>query len=95
MSFGRDTKTSRPFCLVSMPGEVKDPTGGKCVTCSGLTNSHWTLNALQRAPPHPEKKLNHVFLMRPKFGIQGFRSCYNYKYHLGTVMVYFTSFMQQ
>ena len=25
-------------------------TGGKCVTCSGLTNSRWTINALQRAP---------------------------------------------
>ena len=22
-----------------MPGEVKDPTRGKCATCSGLTNS--------------------------------------------------------
>ena len=33
-------KAGGPFYLVSMPGEVKDPTqGGKCVTCSGLTNS--------------------------------------------------------
>ena len=31
-------KTDGPFYLVSMPGEVKDPKGGKCVTCSGLTN---------------------------------------------------------
>ena len=39
-------KAGGPFYLVSMPGEVKNP---KCVTCSGLTNSRWTLNALQRA----------------------------------------------
>ena len=33
-------KAGGPFYLVSMPGEVKDPTqGGKCVTCSGLTNA--------------------------------------------------------
>ena len=28
-----------PSYLVSMSGEVKDPTQGKCVTCSGLTYS--------------------------------------------------------
>ena len=27
LSFGRATKTIGPFCLVSMPGEVEDPTG--------------------------------------------------------------------
>ena len=43
-------KDGDPFYLVSMSGEVKDPTGGKYVTCSGLTHSRWTLNALQRAP---------------------------------------------
>ena len=32
-------KAGGPFYLVSMPGKVKDPTWGKCVTCSGLTNS--------------------------------------------------------
>ena len=32
-------KAGGPFYLVSMPGEVKDPTQGKCVTCSVLTNS--------------------------------------------------------
>ena len=32
-------KAGGPFYLVSMPGEVKDPTLGKCVTCGGLTNS--------------------------------------------------------
>ena len=34
-------KAGGPFYLVSVPGEVKDPTQGvnKCVTCSGLTNS--------------------------------------------------------
>ena len=35
-------KAGGPFYLVSMPGEVKDPTRGKCVTCSGLTNSRRT-----------------------------------------------------
>ena len=30
-------------------GSTRPHTGGKCVTCSGLTNSRWTLNALQRA----------------------------------------------
>ena len=28
-------KAVGPFYLVSMPGEVKDPTHGKCVTCRG------------------------------------------------------------
>ena len=32
-------KAGGPFYLISMQGEVKDPTQGKCVTCSGLTNS--------------------------------------------------------
>ena len=32
VSFGR-LKAGGPFYLVSMPGEVKDPTRGKCVTC--------------------------------------------------------------
>ena len=33
-------KAGGPFYLVSMLCEVKDPTqGGKCLTCSGLTNS--------------------------------------------------------
>ena len=44
-------KACSPFYLVSIPGEVvTSHTGGKCLTCSGLTNSRWTLNALQRAP---------------------------------------------
>ena len=29
MSFGRDTEAVGPFCLVSVPGEVKDPTPWK------------------------------------------------------------------
>ena len=29
-------KAVGPFYLVSMPGEVKSPTRGKCVTCRGL-----------------------------------------------------------
>ena len=36
------------WCLCQ--GSKRSHTGGKCVTCSGLTNSRWTLNALQRAP---------------------------------------------
>ena len=36
------------FYTGSMPGEVKDPC--KCVSCTGHTNTRWTLNALQRAP---------------------------------------------
>ena len=32
-------KAGGPVYLVPMPREVKDPTRGKCVTCSGLTNS--------------------------------------------------------
>ena len=28
VTFGRDTKRWWPFCLVSLPGEVKDPTQG-------------------------------------------------------------------
>ena len=31
-------------------GSKRSHTGGKCVTCRGLTNSHWTLNALLWAP---------------------------------------------
>ena len=31
-------KAGGPFYLVSMSGEVKDRTGDKCVTFSGLTN---------------------------------------------------------
>ena len=50
MSFGRDTKSR--WALLSgvyVRGSKISHTGGKCVTCSGLTNSRWTLNALQRA----------------------------------------------
>ena len=32
-------KAGGPFHLLSMPGEVKDPTQGKCVPCSELTHS--------------------------------------------------------
>ena len=35
---------------VSMSGEVKYHTQGLNVNCSGLTNSCWTLNAMQKAP---------------------------------------------
>ena len=38
VSFGRTLKAGGPFYLVSMPGDIKDPTQG-CVTSSGLTNS--------------------------------------------------------
>ena len=36
------------FTEIDQRGELKDPT--QPVTCSGLTHSRWTLNALQRAP---------------------------------------------
>ena len=42
-------KAGGPFHLVSMPGEVKDPTQ-LFVIYSELRNSRWPLNALQRAP---------------------------------------------
>ena len=38
VSFGRDTKNGGPFCLVSMPGEVKDPT--MTIMVSKLTGGH-------------------------------------------------------
>ena len=43
LSFGRDTK-SRWFLLpgVYAGGSKRSHTGGKCVTCSELTNSRWT-----------------------------------------------------
>ena len=41
-------KAGGPFYLVSMPDEVKDPTRGKFVTCSGLTNSRKANNALAK-----------------------------------------------
>ena len=38
------------FYLVSIPGEVKDPTpvGGKRVTCRGLHNSTWSIMSARR-----------------------------------------------
>ena len=52
MSFGRDIK-SRWSLLSGVYGRVskRSRTGGKCVTCSGLTNSRWTLKRLQRPRP--------------------------------------------
>ena len=47
-------KADVPLYLVSLQGKVKDPTWGKCVTCSGLTNSREVLAqdwALWRKPP--------------------------------------------
>ena len=35
---GETLKAVGPFYLVSMPGEVKDPTRGTCVTCCGHHN---------------------------------------------------------
>ena len=40
-----------PFYLVSMPGEVKDPTRGKCVTCRGL-KEWWSLSLTHQFPAH-------------------------------------------
>ena len=50
VSFGRDTKSWWSLLSgVYARGSKRPHTGGKCVTCCGLTNSRWTLNALQRA----------------------------------------------
>ena len=40
------------LCLsgVYARGSKSSHTGGKCVTCSGLTDSHWILNAMGRSP---------------------------------------------
>ena len=57
VSFGRDNKSR--WCLLSgvyARGSKRSHIGGKCVTCSGLTNSRWTLNALQRAPSSISEK---------------------------------------
>ena len=40
-------KAVGPFYLMSMPGEVKDPTQGKCVTCCGLHLSRATAEVAQ------------------------------------------------
>ena len=60
VSFGRDTK-SRWSLLSGVydRGSKIVHTGGKWVTCSGLTNYHWTLSALQRARPESERKKQH------------------------------------
>ena len=51
VSVGRDTKSRWSLLSgVYARGSKISHTGGKCVTCSGLTNFRWTLNALQRAP---------------------------------------------
>ena len=43
-------KADGPFLSgVYARGSKRSHTGGKRVTCSGLTNSSWTLNALQKA----------------------------------------------
>ena len=55
-SFGRDTKSRWSLLFgVKARGSKRPHTGGKCVTCSGLTNSRWTLNALQRSSPVSER----------------------------------------
>ena len=45
-----------------MPGEVKDPTGGKCVTCSGFTTSREKDNSCV-SPGFGYLNVNHL---RPK-----------------------------
>ena len=46
VSFGRDTKSGWSLLSgVYARGSKISHTGGKCVTCSKLTNSRWTLNA--------------------------------------------------
>ena len=51
VSFGRDTKSRWSLLSgVYARGSKRSHTGGKYVTCSGFTNSRWTLNALEMAP---------------------------------------------
>ena len=57
VSFVRDTKSRWSILSgVYARGSKKSHTGGKCVTCTGLTNSRWTLNTLQRAPFNDERR---------------------------------------
>ena len=57
--FGRDTKSWWSLLSgVCARGSKISHTGGKCVTCSGLTNSRWTLNALQRYLREGKRRLN-------------------------------------
>ena len=50
LSFGRDTKSQWSLLCGVYPRGSRRSHTCKCVTCSGLTNSCGTLNALQRAP---------------------------------------------
>ena len=53
-------------------GSKRSHTGGKCVTCTGITNSRWTLNALQRAPSsiwEKEKERSSLKQLRPLWTI--------------------------
>ena len=43
-------KAVGPFYVVSMPGEVKDPTWGKCVNCGGLHILTWRRTTLSTTP---------------------------------------------
>ena len=57
LCLSEETKNRWPLLSgVYVRGSKRPHTGGKCVTCSGLTNSHWTLNALQRAPSSIREK---------------------------------------
>ena len=50
VSFRTDTKSRWSLLSgVYARGSKRSHTRGKCVTCSGLIHSHWTLNALQKA----------------------------------------------
>ena len=54
--FSEETlKADGPFYLVSMPGEVKDPTRGKCGTCRGLHNSE--INHSYVSPGRPNTSM--------------------------------------
>ena len=64
VSFGRDTKSR--WSLISgvyARGSKRSHPGGKCVTCSGLTNSRWTLNALPRALSSTREKRRRRMVM--------------------------------
>ena len=66
LSFGRDTKSlwsllSGVYARGSKIPHTGGGGGGKCVTCSGLTNSRWTLNALQRTYPVCGRKRKGIY----------------------------------
>ena len=57
VSFGRDTKSRRSLLSgVYARGSKRSHTGVKCVICSRLPNSRWTLNAWKATRPLSGRK---------------------------------------